>query len=371
MVAGSAEARDFRVLYAFLDGADGGTPNTPVIEDAAGNLFGTALQGGAENDGVVFEIAADGSESTLYSFKGGSDGDKPEAGLTEDAAGNFYGTTNLGGSACDCGTVFKLAPDGTETVLHIFTGGSDGAYPQAGLIEDSAGNLFGTATGGGTNNNGTVFRLAANGTFTVLHGFTGGPDGGFPQAGLLADKKGNLYGAAAVGGAHNDGTVFRISPRGTFKVLYAFTGGIDGLNPIGNLIADRAGNLYSTTRLGGGTGCFDGGCGTVFKLAPDGTKTVLHAFTGGSDGGEPYAGVTRDRNGNLYGTTVTGGTANGYGTAFRIAADGTFSVLHTFTGPSDGEYPEAGLIIGNNGRLYGTAYVGGSDSWGTVFLLAK
>jgi uncharacterized repeat protein (TIGR03803 family) len=370
-LADSAQARSFRVLHAFLDGADGASPDAPMIEDAAGNLFGTALQGGAGNDGVVFEIAANGAESVLYSFKGGTDGDKPQAGLIEDASGNLYGTTYFGGPSCNCGTVFRLAPNGTETVLYAFRDGNDGENPQAGLIADGAGNLYGTATGGGTSGNGTVFKLAPNGTFTVLHSFTGGSDGDYPQAGLIMDRKGNLYGTASRGGTNDDGTVFRISAHGKFSVLHAFGDGNDGVNPVAALIEDKAGNLYGTTRLGGGIGCFDGGCGTVFRLAPDGAETVLYAFTGGSDGGEPYAGVTADGKGNLYGTTITGGSPDGYGTAFRIATDGTFKVLHTFTGPKDGEYPNAGLILGNSGELYGTTYAGGAHIWGTVFTLAK
>ncbi len=216
-----------------------------------------------------------------------------------------------------------------------------------------------------------MFKLAPDDTFRVLHSFTGGSDGGYPQAGLIMDRKGNFYGTASVGGTNDDGTVFRISAHGKFSVLHAFAGGNDGVNPVAALIEDKAGNFYGTTRLGGGTGCFDGGCGTVFKLAPDGTENVLYAFTGGSDGGEPYAGVTADRKGNLYGATITGGSPHGYGTAFRIATHGTFKVLHTFTGPTDGEYPNSGLILGNSGELYGTTYAGGADFWGTVFELAK
>jgi uncharacterized repeat protein (TIGR03803 family) len=371
--ASSAHASAFQVLHAFLDGADGATPAAPVIEDAAGNLFGVAHQGGANNDGVVFEVAAGGTETVLYSFKGGNDGYKPLAGLLEDAAGNLYGTTIYGGGTCDCGIIFKLASDGTETVLHAFAGGQDGANPQAGLIADTAGNLYGTATEGGSSGNGIVFKLAPDGKLTVLHAFTGGADGGNPQASLIMDKKGNLYGTAVGGGTNGFGTVFRLTPRGVLKVLHTFGGGKDGENPLAGVIADKAGNLYGTTRLGGenGNGCFGDGCGTIFRLAPDGTNTVLYAFAGGSDGSEPYGGVVRDGKGNLYGTTVSGGSKDQYGTAFKVAADGTFKVLHTFTGPSDGEYPEAGVIIGNSGKLYGTAYVGGSDAWGTVFELAK
>jgi uncharacterized repeat protein (TIGR03803 family) len=371
MTPGGAQATPFHMLHSFLDGSDGASPDGPLIADSQGNLYGTALQGGSNNDGVVFEVTPRGKESVLYSFQGGSsDGNKPQAGLIADTAGNLYGTTYFGGPS-DEGTVFKLAPDGTEAMLHAFSGATEGANPQAALVADFAGNLYGTTSDGGASNNGTVFRLAPKGALSVLHAFSGGSDGGFPQAALVADKRGSLYGTAATGGAHGQGTVFRISAKGGFKVVYSFAGGKDGADPIAPLIVDGKGNFYGTTRLGGGTGCFDGGCGTVFRLSPDGKEAVLYAFTGGSDGGEPYGGVVRDAKGNLYGATVTGGGGSGYGTAFKLARDGTFTVLHTFSGQSDGEYPNAGLIIGNDGRLYGTSYAGASQDWGSVYAIRK
>jgi uncharacterized repeat protein (TIGR03803 family) len=369
--SGSARAGKFQVLHTFLDGDDGATSNAPVILDRRGNMYGTALQGGTSNNGVVFKITAEGKESVLYSFAGGNDGSKPEAGLVIDASGNFYGTTNLGGPA-DQGTVFKIAPDGTETALHAFTGGSDGGYPQANLLRDKAGNLFGTAVTGGSGCSGsgcgTIFEVAADGAFTTLHAFTGGDDGWFPMSGLIADRKGNLYGTADVGGAHGFGTVFRLSQHGTFKVLYAFAGGNDGAYSQAGLIWDSSGNLYGTTRGGGGSkACGDYGCGTVFKLAPDGTESVLYAFTGAGDGGEPYGGVTADSSGNLYGTTITGGNPQGLGVVFELRSRGMLKVLHTFEGASDGAWPEAGVALDNSGNVYGTAYAEGPDGWGTVF----
>jgi uncharacterized repeat protein (TIGR03803 family) len=372
LLSPAAAHRDrFHLLHTFLDGEDGATSNAPVILDRKGNVYGTALQGGASNNGVVFKITARGKESVLYSFAGGSDGSKPEARLVRDGSGNFYGTTNLGGPA-DQGTVFKLAPDGTETVLHAFTGGSDGGYPQANLLRDKAGDLYGTAVSGGTGCSGsgcgTIFEVAADGTFTTLHSFTGGDDGSFPMSGLIADRKGNLYGTADVGGAHGFGTVFRLSVHGAFKVLYAFAGGNDGANSQAGLIWDSAGNLYGTTRGGGGSkACGDYGCGTIFKLAPDGTESVLYAFTGVGDGGEPYGGVTADSSGNLYGTTITGGNSQGLGVVFELRSGGTFKVLHTFQGTSDGAWPEAGVVLDEAGSVYGTAYGEGPDGWGTVF----
>jgi uncharacterized repeat protein (TIGR03803 family) len=374
--AAGAEASHFRVLHAFEDESDGGTSNAPLIADGNGDLFGTALQGGASNNGVIFEITANGKTSGLYSFAGGNDGRRPEAGLLEDSSGNLYGTTNQGGPD-DAGTVFELAADGTETVLHSFSGGSDGGFPQANLIADSAGNLYGTATEGGSSGCGsgcgTIFRIAADGTFSVLYTFSGGTDGADPMAALLADKKGNFYGTAEGGGVHGDGTVFRLAPDGKLKVLYAFAGGGDGEAPQAGLITDSSGNFYGTTRSGGGYGegaCEKVGCGTIFRLAAGGSETVLYAFSGGSDGGEPYGGVVSDESGNLYGTTITGGNEDGLGVVFKLSAGGKESVLHTFAGESDGAWPEAGVIFGAKGKLDGTAYAEGPDGWGTVFAVS-
>jgi uncharacterized repeat protein (TIGR03803 family) len=198
-----AQAKPFEVLHVFTDTPDGATSNAPVILDKSGDLFGTALQGGTSNNGAVFEIAADGTESVLYSFAGGNDGRRPEAGLVEDKAGNLYGTTNQGGPA-DAGTVFKLAPDGGETVLYAFAGASDGSFPQAALILDEGGNLYGTTTEAGSSGCegegcGTLFDVAADGKFMVLHAFTGS-DGASPEGNLISDGQGNLYGTAEGGG---------------------------------------------------------------------------------------------------------------------------------------------------------------------------
>lgn len=363
----------FRILHTFLDGEDGGTSNAPVILDRDGNVYGTALQGGANNDGVVFRHSPKGKETTLYSFAGGNDGDKPEAGVVMDKSGNLYGTTNLGGPA-DQGTAFKLAPDGTETVLHAFSGGSDGGYPQAGLLLDKTGNLYGTTVSGGSgcgDGCGTIFKIAPDGTFATIYAFTGGDDGSFIMSGLVGDGKGNLYGTAQIGGAHGYGTVFRLSQDGALKVLYAFKGGYDGAYSQAGLIRDSAGNLYGTTRGGGGSSaCGDYGCGTIFKLAPDGTETVLYAFQGGNDGGEPYGGVTADSSGNLYGTAISGGTG-GLGVVFELRSGGTLKSLHIFQGKSDGAWPEAGVALDPSGSVYGTAYAEGPDGWGTVFKIRQ
>lgn len=297
----------------------------------------------------------------LYAFKGGGDGAYPDAALIADGAGNLYGTTNAGGSgnACGvnvgCGTAFMLAPNGTETVLHTFTGGSDGAYPQESMIRDEAGNLYGATEEGGIYGHGTVFKITPGGTETVLHQFTGGSDGAEPSSLVFAHKKGNLIGTAFFGGDNvgcavggSCGHIFKISATGTESDVYDFTAA-GGANPIAAVIKDKAGNLYGTTPIGGGGNCnilYVPGCGTVYKLAPDGTETVLHSFAGGSDGIYPYAALTMDGAGNLYGTTEVGGSGGcsindlpGCGTVFKIAPDGTETVLHAFTGGRDGGEP--------------------------------
>jgi len=306
------------VLYSFTGEADGGNPFAGLIEDKSGNLYGTTVEGGADNDGTVFELAADGTETALWSFTG-ADGSYPEGGLIMGKKGKLYGTTSSGGANGD-GTVFELAPNGTETVLWSFTG-ADGSGPRAGLIMDKKGKLYGTTSGGGTGCNdvgcGTVFKLAPDGTETVLYSFCPQPgctDGVLPSAGLIMDKSGNLYGTAEADGAGGDGTVFELAPDGTETTLWSFTGA-DGAESEAGLIMDKKGKLYGTTLFGGANDF-----GTVFAVAPDGTETVLYSFdsaVNGADGFEPYAGVIEDKSGNLYGTTYGGG-ADGGGTVFKI-----------------------------------------------------
>jgi uncharacterized repeat protein (TIGR03803 family) len=376
-----------RVLHTF-DLSDGDDPDGVLVEDTAGNLYGTTVGGGSggcyKGCGTVFKLAPDGTESVLYSFGSrGNDGSEPD-GLIMDEAGNLYGTTAYGGSAgCDdigCGTVFEVAPDGTETVLYAFPGGAGGTFPVAGVIRDKAGNLYGTTAEGGTVNTncqgsgcGTVFKLAPNGTETVLYTFAGGSDGDTPQAGLIEDSAGNLYGTTYEGGTgctyFGCGTVFKIAPGGTKTTLYSFKGGTDGATPYSGLIAGSSGNFYGETSEGGGTGCSGYGCGTVFELAADGTETVLHAFAGGSDGAGPGAGLIKDKAGNLYGTTGGGGSGNcgigedlGCGTIFEVAPDGTETVLHAFQNVRSHGYDPGGLIKDKDAHLVGTTFNGGIRS---------
>jgi uncharacterized repeat protein (TIGR03803 family) len=308
-----------------------------------------------------------------------------------DTARNLYGTTRDSG-AFGAGTVFKLDTSGILTVLHSFSACTDGGEPYAGLLMDGAGNLYGTAGGGAAcGMAGTVFKIDTADNFTVLHTFTG-PDGAGPTGGVIMDAAGNLYGTAGGGGAFSQGVVFRLDPSGNETVLYSFKGGSDGDGPTSRLIMDTAGNLYGTTVVGGGSDTSGtcnsqttvSGCGTVFKLDPSGNETVLYSFKGGSDGALPFqlgdGRLVRDAAGNLYGTTLEGGSGPctgrnqvvvGCGTVFKLDPAGNETVLYSFTGASDGAFPYAGLVMDPAGNLYGTASsflaLGG---FGTVFKLA-
>jgi uncharacterized repeat protein (TIGR03803 family) len=267
----------------------------------------------------VFNVTSSGKEKVIYSFVGPPDGSGPTGNLVRDALGNLYGTTLGGGNSSRYGTVFELSATGTEKLLYVFRGGSDGSYPYAGLLRDAkTGNLYGTTNSGGAHGAGTVFEVTPAGVETILYAFAGNPDGARPIGGLIRDAKGNFYGTTQVGGNFH-GTVFELTRAGTEKVLYAFTtGGVDGEYPQGGLVLDtKTGNLYGTTLSGGVYGH-----GTVFEVTPAGVETVLYSFTGGVDGGGPggypQGSLVRDAaTGSLYGTTEVGGTY-GYGTVFKV-----------------------------------------------------
>ena len=408
LVPGAWAAGKFKTLYQFTGGADGAVPFGTLIFDQAGNLYGTtggAMISPGPTPGNVFELTpnADGTwtESVLYSFTGGSDGGSPNAGLIFDQAGNLYGTTQWGGSSnCQygCGVVFELTPnaDGawTESVLYSFTGGKDGGQPWASLIFDAVGNLYGTTPGGGNPNChglfsgcGVVFKLAPNGdgtwTESVLHGFTGGKDGEMPEAGLIFDQTGNLYGTARSGGRtmpHCEdwmgtgcGVVFKLTPnpdgRWKEKVLYSFTGQ-DGYWPMAAPTFDAAGNLYGTTNHGG-TYLY----GAAFRLTPKANgvwkEKVLHSFNMKDGFGPGLGALIFDSAGNLYGTTVQGG-AYGYGVVFKLKPISSGkrwkeTALHTFK--EAGSW--GGLTFDAAGNLYGTTSGDGITTFGSVFEITR
>jgi uncharacterized repeat protein (TIGR03803 family) len=354
-------------LYKFGGAAGGTTPFGGVIMDSERNLYGTTQGGGPSNAGVVYKVNAAGHDSALYSFTGGADGKYPESTLARDAAGNLYGTTVAGGASGQ-GVVYRVDPSGHESVLHSFTGGADGGFP-VGVVLASAGNLYGTTSFGGSASKtglqeGVVFKLDPAGNETVLYSFTGLSDGGVPEAGVTLDSAGNLYGTAAQGGL-GLGVVYRIGAAGQYKVLHAFTGGSDGGEPLAGLILDPAVNLYGTNARYGA-----GGGGVVYRLDSTGEYTALYSFTSGPAGSQPFAGVVRDSAGNLYGTTSVGGASGcntWCGVVYKLSPAGQETVLHSFTNGTDGGYPQAGVILGPAGRLYGTATFGGTAGGGVLY----
>ena len=412
-VAARAGTPDEGVLYSFKGAPkDGLSPRAPLIQGSDGAFYGTTLLGGTGkcaslSCGAVFQLnppvpgKAVWTETLLYSFAGGKDGQVPYAGLIADSAGAFYGTTDLGGGGLckpaggGCGTVYRLVPPAsgtvwTETVLYSFKGGKDGEHPYAGLLLGTGGVLYGTTSGGGTANQGTVFKLTPPPkgktvwTETILLRFNG-TDGTDPEAGLLAGKSGVLYGTAAHGGTVKRGTAFSLTPPAPGKTawteltLYSFPGGTSGAYPVAPLVADSSGALYGTTMSGGDCSSL---CGTVFKLAPPPTgkttwtATVIHRFLGFDDGAEPVGGLLARAGSVLYGTTSAGGglacSLGNCGTVFKLTPNAkhtvwTETVLHQFTGAGDGLSPSASLIADELGELYGTTATGGARDEGTVF----
>jgi uncharacterized repeat protein (TIGR03803 family) len=361
-------------------------------------------------------LPAQAQLSELYAFQYNSattsnypDGAIPMAELIEGADGNYYTTTNIGGAGTcpgevedqipGCGAVVKITPAGVLSVLFSFpydtstNTAPDGWFPQAGLVQGKDGNFYGVASEGGTgglscadttglSGCGTVFKLTKTGTLTVLHSFCGGngcgtltTDGAEPTGRMVFGANGDLYGTTQVGGLfngfYNQGTIFRITNSGAYTVLHVFSGNFgsepDGANPAAGLTLASNGDFYGTTKAGGTSED-----GTVFKMTPAGTVTLLHSFTGSSDGGMPIGALVQASDGNLYGTCYSGG-ANGTGTVFRITLKGVFTKTYDFAAevaPGNiGNFPKAGLIQASDGNLYGTAWDGGASNAGTIYQL--
>jgi len=376
IMAPPVQAQTFSIVHDFTGGSDGGAPFAGFTVDEAGNLYGTASHGGTTEYGVVFTINPRGVETVLHNFVGGTDGANPEGSLVRDAAGNLYGTTIAGG-ASGAGTIFKLTAERKETVLYSFTGKTDGAKPVAGLIFDALGNLYGTTTAGGTGGNGTVFKLgkkAGRWAEQVLHSFGPGTDGTTPVAGVTLDAAGNLYGTTSAGGAYGYGTIFKLkrSKSGwTESILHNFQNGSDGAVPYAGLVFDRSGNLYGAAAEGG-TGADVGG--TVFELRPSNgnwTFTVLYSLPGWDISGT-FRNMLLDAHGNLYATTHCDGAYES-GTVYKLTRSGgtwAYTSLYVFTGGSDGQYSFSNLVFDKQGNLYGTTNVGGANNFGVVFKIA-
>jgi uncharacterized repeat protein (TIGR03803 family) len=374
-----AVAQTETVFYNFCalaSCADGRGPSGGVSMDSSGNLYGVTWTGGAYAEGTLFEYSADGTYTVLHSFgEYVADGNTPFYAVPlVGAHGDLYGTTS-GGGAHGGGTVYRLTLSGEEKILYSFcaTGGTactDGSNPYAGLIADRQQNLYGTTQLGGAHDYGTVFKLSPNGTETVLYSFTGGSDGGEPLASLVMDAKGNLYGTTQYGGnpvcnGSGCGVVFKITPSGKESVLYAFCQAskcTDGYNPASALIFDKKGNLYGTTYNGGAY--YDG---TVFRINANGQYKIVHSFKGSAgDGMYPFAPVVMDSAGNLYGTTGNGGSSS-QGAMYEISSTGKETILHNFTNATDGSNPQGNLAMDASGNLYAITLYGGEYDDGTIF----
>jgi uncharacterized repeat protein (TIGR03803 family) len=350
---------------ASFNGANGSAPESSLIMDGSGNLYGTTNSGGASGkDGTVFELAhGSGTITTLASFNGTNGADPVNGGVIMDGSGNLYGTTAVGGASA-AGTVYELTP-GSDTLSTLASFSGIGVEPSWGVISDHSGNLYGITFGTdimGETIGQTVFELAqGSGTITTLASF---PTGSFASGSLLMDSSGNLYGTTQDGGSFGDGSVFELAAgSGTITTLASFNG-TNGHSPYAGLIMDGSGNLYGTTLVGGASGY-----GTVFELAHgSGTITTLASFNG-TNGVEPSGPLLMDSSGNLYGTTE--GTGPYAGTVFELAAgSNTLTTLASFNG-SDGKDPVAGLIMDSNGNLFGTTRNGGAYGDGTVFELSQ
>jgi uncharacterized repeat protein (TIGR03803 family) len=389
-----------KTLIRSFDGVEGNFPRANVVFGSDHALYGATYGGGAYNAGMLYKLTPPASpvgqwgETVLYNFTGGPDGANPYSAIAFDSYGTLYGTAYNGG-ASSAGVLFTLTPPGanqaqwTENVLYAFTGGADGAHP-GGLAFDMAGAVYGVTASGAIDNNGTIFQVvlpagSANlSSESNLHSFGSAGDGADPYGALVLDNQGNAFGTTTAGGAYGFGAVFKLTPpsgrntQWTETLLYSFTGGGDGAAPqYGALDIDSNGNLYGATKQGG-----DYGKGVVFRLTPPRggqggvwTQSVLHSFSGGAnDGDTPYGGVIVDNQGNLYGQSYKGG-AYGAGVVYELSPPAqsqtawTRSMLYHFTGGSDGSHPASDLTMDNHGALYGTTYQGGSSGLGVAFKL--
>jgi uncharacterized repeat protein (TIGR03803 family) len=364
----------FAVIHT-LDRNDSVTSsfNMPgLVQGADGYLYGLTTQdGGAYNQGSAFKTSVTGAFTLLHSFTGGSDGGNPWGALVQASNGFFYGTTFSGG-ANNYGTVFQMSSTGSLVTLLSFDDFRQGWNPIGALVQGSDGYLYGTTYNGGTNYWGTVFKISTNGALINLYAFTNGLDGANPTGGVVRGTDGNFYGTASAGGAYSNGTVFKISPTGAFTALHSFTGDSDGAMPCGALVQAGNGNFYGTTT--GQIGNAWATSGTVFAINPSGSLTRVGNIAG-SGGAHPEAGLVQGSDGRFYGT-VFGGSTGAFGGVFSVGAGGDFIAVYKFTNGVDGAYPEAALVQATDGNFYGMANLGGSMTIeglpeGTIFRLTS
>ena len=376
----TARAQTFTTLVNF-NGTDGSYPYASVIQGTDGKLYGTSDAGGANGSGEVLEMGSTGAVETLYSFcsrQSCDDGAAPVVGLTLGTDEDFYGTTSASGAYLS-GTLFKITPSGTLTNLHDFCTPphcTDGAYPHGTLVLSGDGNFYGTTSGGGRFSAGTVFSITPSGSFTALYSFcakSGCADGNGPQAGLALGSDGLFYGTTYNGGVNSSceggcGTVFKITPQGSLTTLYSFCSQgncSDGDGPLSTLVEGRDGNFYGTTARGGAYSQ-----GTIFKISSAGGLTTLYSFcsqTNCTDGSDPRSGLAVANDGAFYGTAYSGGLYSD-GALFRLSTSGKYALLHSFD-VFDGENPASSLFQSPSGIFYGTTVYGGSSRVGTAFSL--
>lgn len=359
ILAAGSGLTTLRTLNSVVEGV---VSFAPLTQGADGLYYGAAREGGSNNAGALFRIGEDGRGfSVLTSFPGFNNGANPEGGLVQARDGFFYGTTYSGG-VNGYGTLYQLTPDGNLTILGDFANGNPGANPSGRLLLGLDGALYGTASFGGLQSSGTLFRSSVpDGATAVLTTFSGGGDGAYPESDLIQATDGNFYGTTLRGGRGDFGTIFRITPSGARTILYSFTGDIDGAEPLRGVVQASDGNFYGIARTGG-----RGGGGVIYRLTPDAVFTVLYSFTlSGVSPYNSYGGLALGSDGKLYGVTYQGGQY-GAGTIFRVTLGGSLTVLYSFTGGGDGGYPRAGLTLGSDGAFYGTTS-GLNGSFSTIF----
>jgi uncharacterized repeat protein (TIGR03803 family) len=362
----SVRAQTFSIIDNFAWNGGGVNPLAGLVIDSNETLYGTTSAGGSIGYGVVFAMNLAGTEKVLYDFTGGADGASPQSSLILDSLGNLYGTTYSGGTY-GAGTVFMVTKAGKEKVLYSFTGGTDGANPIAALSMDASGNLYGTTSAGGTYGGGTVFEVTKGGREKVLYSFGQGTDGANPVAGVTLGAKGKMFGTTSAGGTYGYGIIFQLAPSSSGwneTVLHTFEMQSDGGTPYAGLVFDQSGNLYGAATSGG-----DGSGGTIFELTPSGAGWNFDVLYGlpGSDVSGPFRNLMLDSSGNIYGTTHCDGTGNG--TVYELtnsAGTWTYNSLHVFSG-SDGYFSYSNMVIDKRGNLYGTTQWGGASGDGVVF----
>ena len=345
------------VLYAFGADPNDGQIGTGIVEGSDGNFYGSTSAGGSEGFGTVFSITPLGEETVLYSFGASAHDGKSPVGLAKGSDGNFYEPTGGGGSR-GLGAVCRITPLGAETVLYGFDAASDDGYVSfVPVVQGSDGNFYGTTSFGGTAAGGTAFKITPSGMETVLYSFGADPNDGTRPNGLVPGSDGNFYGSTARGGSHGKGTVFKVTPLGAETVLYNFGANADdAIGAAGALVEGSDGNFYGVTLSGGSQGK-----GTVFKVTPLGVESVLYAFGSNANDATMPSALLQGSDGNFYGTTVSGGTQD-LGTVFRMTPSGTETVLYSFgTNPNDGLGPK-GLLQASDGNFYGT-----TSADGTIF----